>query len=60
MSRRSLSIVNLVIGGSYNYTASAERRNVEDVTIADSPDLAAQFLRNWAQRQAQAVMPTGY
>jgi phosphatidylserine/phosphatidylglycerophosphate/cardiolipin synthase-like enzyme len=48
---------HLVIGGSYNYTASAERRNVEDVTFTDSPDLAARFLADWQQRRAGARAP---
>jgi phosphatidylserine/phosphatidylglycerophosphate/cardiolipin synthase-like enzyme len=43
---------HLVVGGSYNYTASAESRNAEDVTFLDSPQLAAQFLANWNNRQA--------
>jgi phosphatidylserine/phosphatidylglycerophosphate/cardiolipin synthase-like enzyme len=47
----------LVIGGSYNYTASAERRNVEDVTITESPAVAALFLAEWQARQAQASPP---
>lgn len=44
----------VVIGGSYNYTASAERRNVEDVTITESPELAALFLGEWNARHAAA------
>ena len=28
---------HLVIGGSYNYTASAEHRNAENVTFIDAP-----------------------
>jgi len=47
----------VVIGGSYNYTASAEHRNVEDVTITQSPDVAEQFARNWATRQSGAETP---
>lgn len=47
----------VVIGGSYNYTASAERRNVEDVTITDSPEVAARFVRNWADRMSRASAP---
>jgi phosphatidylserine/phosphatidylglycerophosphate/cardiolipin synthase-like enzyme len=45
----------VVIGGSYNYTASAERRNVEDVTVTVSPEVAAEFTRNWQARQARAA-----
>lgn len=47
----------LVVGGSYNYTASAERRNVEDVTLTDSPEIAVRFLRNWQHRRALAEAP---
>lgn len=45
----------IVIGGSYNYTAGAERRNVEDVTFTDSPAVAEAFARNWRERQARAA-----
>ena len=44
----------IVIGGSYNYTLSAERRNAENVTIIESEAVAARFLANWARRQAAA------
>lgn len=44
----------LVIGGSYNFTASAERRNVEDVTFTNSPQVAGDFARNWQQRRDRA------
>ena len=46
----------LVIGGSYNYTASAETRNAENVLFLESPTLAAEFLANWQSRR-QASMP---
>jgi phospholipase D len=42
----------LVIGGSYNYTASAERKNAENVTFIDSPDIAGLYLANWEARKA--------
>jgi phosphatidylserine/phosphatidylglycerophosphate/cardiolipin synthase-like enzyme len=44
----------VVIGGSYNYTASAERRNVENVTIIESEAVAARFLANWSARRDAA------
>jgi phosphatidylserine/phosphatidylglycerophosphate/cardiolipin synthase-like enzyme len=47
----------LVIGGSYNYTASAEHKNVEDVTFSHSPKLAEAFLRQWGDRRAVAAPP---
>lgn len=43
---------HLVIGGSYNYTASAEHRNAENVTFIDSQDIAALYLTNWDGRRA--------
>ncbi|GAN75941.1 phospholipase D-like domain-containing protein [Acidisphaera rubrifaciens] len=46
---------HLVIGGSYNYTRAAERRNVEDVTFIDSSPIAADFLRDWNARAAVAT-----
>ena len=46
----------MVIGGSYNYTASAERRNAENVTFIESEAVAARFLANWAQRRDAAEM----
>ncbi len=50
---------HLVIGGSYNFTRSAETRNAENVTLIDSPDIAARFLSNWAARQAVAASAGG-
>jgi phosphatidylserine/phosphatidylglycerophosphate/cardiolipin synthase-like enzyme len=43
---------HLVIGGSYNYTASAERRNAENVTFIDAPMVADFYLTNWEARKA--------
>lgn len=41
---------HLVIGGSYNYTASAASRNAENVTFIDSRLIAEQYLANWDSR----------
>lgn len=41
-----------VIGGSYNYTLSAEERNAENVTFIDSVDVAKLYLSNWEARKA--------
>ena len=41
----------LVVGGSYNYTASAEHRNAENVTFIDSPEVAGWYLQNWMSRK---------
>ena len=44
----------VVITGSYNFTASAEHRNVENlVTIIDS-NVAAQYAANWYKREAES------
>lgn len=40
----------LVIGGSYNFTASAESRNAENVTFIRDRCTAARFLRNFDAR----------
>ncbi|OCJ12789.1 hypothetical protein A6U86_05445 [Rhizobium sp. AC27/96] len=40
----------LVVGGSFNYTASAQKRNAENVTFAESRDLAKEFSENWDRR----------
>jgi phosphatidylserine/phosphatidylglycerophosphate/cardiolipin synthase-like enzyme len=45
---------HLVIGGSYNYTIAAERRNAANVTFIDSPEVAQWFLANWAERRTAA------
>jgi|SRR5579871_1368979 len=42
---------HLVITGSYNFTASAERRNAENVTFIDSGEVARRFLSNWNSRK---------
>ena len=50
---------HVVIGGSYNFTRSAETRNAENVTIIDSAAVAARFLANWQARQAVAQSTSG-
>ena len=42
---------HLVVGGSYNYTMSAEKANAENVTFIDSADVASSFLNNWELRK---------
>lgn len=42
----------VVVGGSFNFTSSADSRNVENVTITSSPVLAAQYLADWNRRVA--------
>ncbi|SCB37584.1 phospholipase D family nuclease [Rhizobium lusitanum] len=41
---------HLVIGGSYNFTAAAQKRNAENVTFTDSREIAKQFSANWDSR----------
>ena len=43
---------HLVIGGSFNYSASANKRNAENVTFINSPEVARWFLANWLARWA--------
>lgn len=50
---------HLTIGGSYNYTRSAERRNAENVTFIEGEAVAARFLANWARRQTAAALAGG-
>jgi phosphatidylserine/phosphatidylglycerophosphate/cardiolipin synthase-like enzyme len=45
---------HLTIGGSFNYTVSAQKRNAENVTFTDSMDLAARFIANWESRLAKS------
>ncbi len=40
----------LTIGGSYNYTAAAQKRNAENVTFTESQEIARQFMANWDGR----------
>jgi phosphatidylserine/phosphatidylglycerophosphate/cardiolipin synthase-like enzyme len=42
----------VVIGGSYNFTVSAEERNAENVTFIESPEIGALYVRNWEERRA--------
>lgn len=41
---------HLTIGGSYNYTAAAQKRNAENVTFMESQELAREYLANWDSR----------
>jgi len=45
----------IVIGGSFNYTASAQQRNAENVTILESAPVAAAFAVNWQSRYVVSV-----
>lgn len=41
----------IVITGSYNFTAAAETRNAENVTVINSARIAQNFLSNWKARR---------
>jgi len=41
---------HLVIGGSYNYTDSAQKRNAENVTFIESEELTREYMANWDSR----------
>jgi phosphatidylserine/phosphatidylglycerophosphate/cardiolipin synthase-like enzyme len=43
---------HIVVTGSYNFTAAAERKNTENVTIIDVAEVANRFLLNWESRRA--------
>lgn len=43
---------HIVVTGSYNFTAAAEHRNTENVTVIDSAEVANRFLSNWDSRRA--------
>jgi phosphatidylserine/phosphatidylglycerophosphate/cardiolipin synthase-like enzyme len=43
---------HIVVTGSYNFTAAAERKNTENVTIIDASEVANRFLSNWESRRA--------
>ena len=42
---------HIVVTGSYNFTTAAERRNAENITVLDSPEVARHFLANWESRR---------
>jgi phosphatidylserine/phosphatidylglycerophosphate/cardiolipin synthase-like enzyme len=45
-----------VIGGSFNYTQSAQERNAENVTILEGRSIAALFIDNWESRKLVSVL----
>ena len=44
----------IVVTGSYNFSASAEERNDENTLILHNPDIAAQFLAEFQRVYAAA------
>jgi phosphatidylserine/phosphatidylglycerophosphate/cardiolipin synthase-like enzyme len=47
----------IVITGSYNFSASAETRNDENVLVIHNADVAAQYLEEFQKVYAQALQP---
>lgn len=45
---------NTIETGSFNYTKAAQENNAENILIIQSPQLAKQYLANWAFRQKTA------
>ena len=44
-----------VIGGSFNFTKTADTRNAENVTVIRSASVAAKFAANWESRRAASM-----
>jgi phosphatidylserine/phosphatidylglycerophosphate/cardiolipin synthase-like enzyme len=44
----------IVVFGSYNFTASAETKNDENVVVMDNPEIAAQFMKEFQRVYAVA------
>jgi phosphatidylserine/phosphatidylglycerophosphate/cardiolipin synthase-like enzyme len=44
----------VVVTGSFNYTYSAEHRNVENLLLIRDPALAAQYVLHWRSRAAES------
>ena len=45
----------IVITGSFNFTKASEIKNVENLLIIHSPELALSYLANWNKRHAESV-----
>jgi len=44
------------IGGSYNYSEAAEKRNAENVTFINSKELTSLYVKNFNKRQRLSVL----
>jgi phosphatidylserine/phosphatidylglycerophosphate/cardiolipin synthase-like enzyme len=44
----------VVVTGSFNYTYSAEHRNVENLLVIHDPTLAAQYVQHWRSRAIES------
>jgi phosphatidylserine/phosphatidylglycerophosphate/cardiolipin synthase-like enzyme len=45
----------VVITGSFNFTASAQSRNAENLLVISDPALAAEYRENWQRRRAAST-----
>jgi phosphatidylserine/phosphatidylglycerophosphate/cardiolipin synthase-like enzyme len=50
---------DIVVTGSFNFSASARDDNDENVVIIQDADLAAQYIAEYDRRWAEAVVPDG-
>ncbi len=48
-----------VITGSFNFTASAQSRNAENLLVISDPQLAKLYAKNWERRRAVSVPYAG-
>lgn len=44
-----------VITGSFNFTKSAQEKNVENLLVLRDPDLASKYAANWESRRQKSV-----
>jgi phospholipase D len=49
-----------VIGGSYNYSESAAKRNAENLLIINDTNFAQQYVKNWYIRERESVAVDKY
>jgi phosphatidylserine/phosphatidylglycerophosphate/cardiolipin synthase-like enzyme len=51
--------VTMVITGSFNFTAAAQKSNAENLLVLDDPALAAKYTANWERRRAVSTPYAG-
>lgn len=47
----------IVLGGSYNYSKSANKKNAENLLLIKDTGFAQNYLSNWYKRRAESVRP---
>lgn len=47
----------IVVGGSYNFTNAAYKRNTENLLIIHEPELARKYIENWEKRWNMSTHP---